>query len=297
MKNFVVGDNLGKNLANHLNWKFIKIEERIFPDGEIQPRLSKEEKGDKTILILQKKTKENINAYLFKYFLLARKLKNLFSTVIGIMPYFPYARQDDEFRKGEILSSLYLAEILEKNLDIFLTISLHEHRKKIKELFKIPAYNLSFFSELAKEFKNFEPKTTVVIGPDSEAKNFVNDFCKNFPAEKIILNKKRNVNSGKLNFSFNAAKLINFKGKEAIIVDDMTSTGDTLLEVAEIIKKMGVKSISFAFIHSILGDDSVKKLKKINPKKIVLTNTLENSFFSVDITKPLTEYLKNIKII
>jgi len=64
MENLVIGDGLAKRLAQQLNLDFISIEDRVFPDGEVQPRLEKEKKANKAILIFQKKQNENINAYL-----------------------------------------------------------------------------------------------------------------------------------------------------------------------------------------------------------------------------------------
>jgi len=100
------------------------------------------------------------------------------------MPYLPYARQDFIFREGEPLSSLYIAELIEKNADVFITCNMHEHRKKIGDLFKIPAYNVFLFQDLAEKFEDFSPSNSIVIGPDKESKAFVDDFCKKFPAEK-----------------------------------------------------------------------------------------------------------------
>jgi len=288
MENLVIGDKLAQKLARRLNLNFILIEDRIFPDGEVQPRLEKEEEFDKAILIFQKKQKEDINAYLIKYFLLLRKLKELAQEIICIMPYLPYARQDSIFQEGEPLSSLYISELIEKNADVFITCNMHEHRKKIGDLFKIPAHNVFLFQNLAEKFEVFSPSNSVAIGPDKESKAFVDDFCKKFSAEKIVFEKTRDVKTGKIDFSYN--KNYDFTNKDVIIVDDIVSTGKTILQAAEIAKKLKAKTISFAFVHSIFGDKAIKQLSKINPKKIVFTNTLENSCFSVDITKPIARY-------
>lgn len=61
------------------------------------------------------------------------------------------------FLKKEPLSALYLAELIEQNLALFLTFNMHEHRKRIRDLFTIPAYNVSLFQDLAKNFKNLTP--------------------------------------------------------------------------------------------------------------------------------------------
>jgi len=295
MENLVIGDGLAKRLAQQLNLDFISIEDRVFPDGEVQPRLEKEKKANKAILIFKKKQNENINAYLIKYFLLLRKIKDLAQETICIMPYFSYARQDSIFREGEPLSSLYIAELIEKNADVFITCNMHEHRKKIGDLFKIPAYNVFLFQDLAKEFKDFSSSNSIVIGPDRESKAFVEDFCQKFPAEKIVFEKTRDVKTGKISFLFD--KNYDFTGKDVIIVDDIVSTGRTILQAAEIAQKFKAKTISFAFVHSIFGDKAVEELSKINPKKIVFTNTLESSRFALDIIKPIAKYLLENKLV
>ncbi|MDD5760567.1 MAG: ribose-phosphate diphosphokinase [Candidatus Pacebacteria bacterium] len=290
MDKVVIGDDLGKKLGQELKMPFISFEDRIFNDGEVQPRLAKEEKTKEAILIIQKKQKENINSYLVKYLLLLRKIRDLSQKTIAIMPYLPYSRQDSVFREGEPLSSLYLAELIEKNTDVFLTCNMHEHRKKIRDLFKIPAYNVFLFEEMAEKFKEFSPSNTIVIGPDREAEAFVDNFCRNFPASKLIFEKHRNKETGKVNFIYpeNTGDIL--KGKEVIIVDDIVSTGGTILETAKIIKQFQIKTINFAFVHSIFGDEVIDRLAIIGPKKIIFTNTLENLHYAVDIIKPLARY-------
>lgn len=294
MESLVIGDDLAEKLAKLLNLEAILVAERIFPDGELQPRLQREKQAEQIILILQKKAKENINDYLVKYLLLARKAKDLAKKVIGIMPYLPYTRQDAIFQEGESLSASYIDELIEKNLDVFITCNLHEHRKRIKDLFKIPAYNLFLFKDLAEKFQDFNAKETVVIGPDREAKTFVDDFCLNFSSQKLVFLKQRDVKTGKITFSYSEE---NLQDKEAIIVDDMVATGGTILEAAKIIQKLKAKTISFAFIHPIFGDQSIESLTKINPKRIITTNTIENSKYELDIVEPLAKFLKKeIKI-
>lgn len=287
MKNFVIGDNIAYNLAKLLNWEYLKIEERIFPDGEVLPKIEKEEKINQAILVFNKK-EENINSYLIKFFLLSRKLKEISQKVIGIMPYYPYARQDAVFFEGEPISSLYLAELIEKNLDVFVTCNLHEHRKKISELFKIPAYNLSLFDDLAMFFKDYKINQSVIVGPDREAKQFLDDFSKNFPAEKYVFLKQRNAETGEINFF---EPEFDFYNKEIIIVDDILSTGKTLVEVAKKVKEKGGKSISFAFVH-LLNKEGIELLKELGPKKIITTNTLDNNFYQLDIANSLASFLK-----
>lgn len=288
MKNVVIGDNLALKIANFLNWQYLKVEERVFNDGEILPRLEKEEKINQAILVFNKKENENINSYLIKFILLSYKLKEISSKLIGIMPYLPYSRQDAVFLEGEPLSSVYISNLIEKNLDVFITCNLHEHRKKINQLFSIPSYNLSLFKDLSSYFSDFDYKKTVVVAPDREAKNYVDDFCLNFPAQKYIFLKQRDAKTGEISFLENN---FDFSSKEVIIVDDIVSSGKTLLEVAKKVKEKGALSISFAFVH-LIDKSGYENLKKLDCKRIITTNTIENPFYNLDISLPLANFLK-----
>lgn len=289
MVTFVLGDSLGEELAQLLDLPVLPIRETVFPDGEIKPAFLNEAKGERGILLLQKKEKESINDYLIKFFLLARKAKELFSQVIGVMPYLPYARQDAVFAEGEPVSALYVAELIEKNLDMFITFNMHEHRKRIKELFRIPAYNLFLFHELAAHFQDFDPQQTIVLGPDRESKTFLDDFCQSWPATKMLLQKTRDNKTGEIEFIYQPT---NFQDKDVIIVDDIISTGGTLLKAAQIAKQLNAKSLSFAVVHSLFGDQSLEILKGMEPKKIITTNTLANSQYKVDFVPSLANFLQ-----
>lgn len=288
MKDFVVGDNLAFELSKLLGFDYLKVEERIFSDGEVLPKLEKEPKINQAILIYQKKQLENINSYLIKYLFLSKKLKEISQKVIGVMPYYPYARQDAVFLEGEPVSSLYLAQILEKSLDIFITCNPHEHRQKLSNLFTIPAYNVSLFKEMSEFFNDFDLKKTVLVAPDREAKTFIDEFSQNFSSEKYVFLKQRNAQTGEIEF---LESDFDFRDKEAIIVDDVLSTGKTLLEIAQKVKNKGTKSVSFAFVH-LLNESAMDLIKSVSPKKIITTNTLENRYFKLNIVKPLTNFLK-----
>jgi len=287
----VVGDNLAKKLSRCLQAKYSPTEDRIFPDGELQPRLLKEQPAKVSILILRKKRNETINDYLIKFFLLSRKLKDISKKVIGIMPYFAYARQDKIFRKGEPFSVKYIAELIEKNIDIFITIDSHEHRIKNRQLFSIPVFNLSVFKLLAKKFKEFKLKNTLVVGPDKESKKHVDDFVEIFKSQYLIFIKKRNLSTGKIRHL--VPKKLDLKNKNLIIVDDIISSGGTIIEIIKLAKKFGAKTISLAFVHGVLVGNAVEKLKKLKPLKMISTNTIENPFEAVDVVPELARFLKN----
>lgn len=288
MTNVIIGNKKNKFLADKLKWEFWLLKEKQFPDSEIKPILPYEKKINTAILILEKENHELINDYLIKFFLVSRKLKELASKVIGVLPYLPYARQDDIFRPGEPLSSVYIAELLEYNVDTIITFNMHEHRKQISDLFSIPAYNISLFKDLALCFKNLNPEKVVLIGPDQESSQFINDFKQNFPASSYILHKTRNSLTGKVSFQEKTLPLTN---KDVIIVDDIVSSGGTIKLLINLLKKAKVRNIYLAFVHAILGNKTIIELKKLGIKKVITTNTFNNDYYQVNYLDSLWHFL------
>lgn len=286
----IVGDNLAKKLSQCLQAKYSPIEERTFPDGELQPRLLKERPAEISILIFRKKRSETINDYLINFFLLSRKLKDISKKVIGIMPYFPYARQDKIFRKGEPFSAKYIAELIEKNIDIFITVNSHEHREKNSQLFSIPVFNLSVFKLLAQKIKEFKLKNTLVIGPDKESKKYVDEFVKSFESQYLIFSKKRDLRTGKIRL---IQKKLDLRDKNLIIVDDIISSGGTIIGIIRLAKKFKAKTVSLAFVHGLLIGNAIRKIKEFKPLKMISTNTIENPFEIIEIVPEIAHLLKN----
>ncbi len=206
------------------------------------------------------------------------------------MPYLPYSRQDKIFQKGEPLSAKYIAGFLEKNLDIFVTVNMHEHRRIIKDNFSIPAYNISVFGLAAKRFLAIKQKSEwIAVGPDKESERFVKDFIKECPIDYVILSKQRNVKTGEVSF---ISPKKDFKGKKVIILDDIASSGTTLIKAAKLIKKMGAESVGFIICHGLFIEGALRNLRKLNPFLIAATNTVANPIAVYNIIDVISPFLR-----
>lgn len=295
-KLIIVGDDLAKKIASAVGAKFVAVEEKIFPDGETKPRLKilKEIEAKTAILIMRKKDKEAINDYLVKFLLLGRKLKDCSKKVIGVMPYLPYARQDKVFRPGEPFSAGYWAEFLEKIFDVFITVNMHEHRLKINQMFSAQAYNLSLFKGVAKhigsQLNRAEKNKIILVGPDKEAKRFVDDFRKGLPLDFLVLEKERNIKTGKVKFRLPRIEL---GGREALIVDDVASSAKTLIKAAGLIKKKGASAVSFVVCHGLFVEGALNSLKKMKPRRLIVSNTIINPAANYDVSPLIADFLRN----
>ena len=149
----VIGDELGRKLAHELNVDYLSVEHRVFPDGEVNFKLSSDKIDEEIILLERKRENENVNSYLARYYFLTRALFDAGCDISLVMPYFVYARQDQIFRKGEPLSSQYVADLFDPLISDFITVTAHTHRRdSIQPMFThAKAKNLSGVPALASE--------------------------------------------------------------------------------------------------------------------------------------------------
>lgn len=164
----------------------------------------------------------------------------------------------------------------------------HLHRKnKLEKLFKIKAKKLTANPLIADYIKK-HIKNPVIIGPDEESYKWARNVAEMLGVESRILKKKR-YSSYHVEVKLN--RKIDLRNKNVVIVDDIISTGNTILQTAKILKKLGAKKIYCICVHGIFVNDALKKLKqsKIN---VISTNTIPNKVAKIDVSGVIGEELR-----
>jgi ribose-phosphate pyrophosphokinase len=278
---------LGIKVAEELNLKAILIESKIFPDGESYIRIP-EEKVDEELILIQS-TYPPQNKHLIELFLMLDAAKDLGAKkIITIVPYLAYARQDKRFRFGEAISIKVLAKLIEEaGASKFITFNIH--KEKILEFFNIKSINLSGASAIGNYFLQKGILHPYVIAPDKGAYQLAMEVAKVLNAECTYFEKKRDKATGSVETEF---KELNVKGKVAIIVDDIISTGSTIANVAEILKKQGAEKIYAACIHPILIEDAQKRMKIAGINEVLGTDCIPSEVSKITIAPILAEALR-----
>lgn len=205
-----------------------------------------------------------------------------------VATYFPYFRQDKRFNKGECVSIEVLGKMLDKCLDEIIVINPHLHRKKsLKEIFRIKTRELTTKDLIHEYLIGKVDESYVFIGPDKESSQWIKILAKRFRARCIILNKKR-FNASKVKIS--ERKLAGMKAKNAVVIDDMVSTGNTLIQAARGLRKAGVKNIIFICTHGLFLNDSLERIRKYG--KIIASNTIGNKVARIDVSGLIAESLR-----
>ncbi len=275
---------LAKNLSKKLKAQLIKSVVHYFPDGEGKITLGSTPKN-KTIVVVQS-TFPPVDSNLIQALSLVSKAKQYTSDVIAVIPYMGYARQDREFLDGEIVTMEVIAKLFQAaGAKKIIVVDIHSMMGLKK--FKISARNVSAAPELVKFFKKLHLKNPLVVSPDLGGINRAKEFASLLNTDFIALQKQRDRKTGKVKII--NSKLENVAGRDLILVDDMISTGGSIIKATEFLKKQKCKSVFVACTHALLMNDAEKKIKKAGVTRIVSANTISGNTALVDVSRVIAK--------
>ena len=284
-KNVVISGSasydLARNVAKKLKASFIKTDLKVFPDGENKITFKKIPKNDAKIIIVQS-IHPPVNSHLIEMLSIIAKAKEFSSNITAIVPYMGYARQDKEFLPGEIITMQVIAKLF-KAVGVSRMIVVDIHSMIGLKYFKFPVKNISAIPELVKYFKKMRLTNPIVISPDIGGVERTKEFAKLFHSDFITLTKQRDRKSG--NVKIITSNLDEVRGKDLILIDDIISTGGSIIKATEFLKKQKCKRIFVACTHALLVDDAAKRIKKSGVSEIISTNTIPGKTSILDISK------------
>ena len=278
---------LARKIAKKSKKKFSKIFVSRFPDSETYLRFDTKVKNRKIILV--QSFYGNVNDDLVEAMFAAATARSLGAKKISLVaPYFPYFRQDKRFRKGECINIEIVAKLIDSYFDEIFIIDPHLHRKnKLSNIFRIKSHNLTANSLIA-DYIEKNIKNPVLIGPDIESYKWAEKTAKMIKCDYTILRKLR---KSAREVKVKMKEKIDFKDRNAVIVDDIISTGHTLLETIKHLKRLGAKKITCIAVHGLFAENALEKLRKTGAK-IIATNTIPNPVAKIDVSGLVAESLQ-----
>lgn len=282
------GRHLGYAIAKKLNEKHSGLIVDKFPDDELHIRSGSELKNK--VVVLVQSFYKNISDCIIEIILAAKTAQELGAKKIALAaPYFPYLRQDKRFHKGEAVSQRIIAGLIDKYFDEVYIMDPHLHRKnKLENIFRIKSKKLTANPLIADYIKK-NIKNPVVIGPDEESYKWAKNVAEILDIESAILKKKR-YSSYHVEVKLN--KKVNLKNKNAVVIDDIISTGHTILETAKILRKSGARKIYCICVHGIFVNNALNKLRKAKIN-VVSTNTIPSEVAKIDVSGVIASSLRS----
>ncbi len=280
---------LGVKVARLLNSEVAAVSFKDFPDGETYVRIDADLKGRDVLLIQSTYNPQDKN--LIQLFLLIDAVKQMNPEKLRVVvPYLAYARQDKQFKKGEPLSIKVIEEIIEKlGVDELYTIDIHE--PKVLNHLKIKAKDLSAMPLFGDYFKKKKMSNPLVIAPDDGAIHRAETVAKILDSEYVSLDKFRDKDTGEIKMDY---KELNVKKRDAVIVDDIISTGGTMIKAIQMIKNQGGGSVYVAATHTILIGEAKSKILSAGAAEIIGTDTIPSETSLVSVAPLIAEQFKGL---
>ncbi len=282
----IVSCSHGRHIGKKIGKKHADLIVDKFPDGELRVRISASVKGKKVFLV--QSFYKDISDCIIEVILAAKTCKELGAKKVSLIaPYFPYMRQDKRFRTGEAISQRIIGQLTDEYFDAIYTIDPHLHRThSLKQVFKIKSVELSATKSMA-EYIQRKIKNPIIIGPDAESSQWAEEVAKLVGTASRVLAKRR-YSSYHVEVKLN--REIDLKNKSAVIIDDIVSTGHTILEAVKILEKFRPKKIYCICTHGIFVNDALEKLAK-EGIKVISTNTIPSKVSKIDVSDAINEKL------
>ncbi len=229
-----------------------------------------------------------VDSNLLELLSIVSKVQKFSSKVYAVIPYMGYARQDREFLGGEIVTIGVVGKLLRAaGVKKVLTVDIHS-KIALKEL-KISSENVSAMNVLVKHFKKLKMKEPLVVSPDMGGQERAEKFANLLKTDFIALKKHRDRKTGKVNI---LSDRVNVKNRDLVLVDDMISTGGSIVKATQFLKKQKCRRVFVACTHALLVNDAAKKIKKAGVSQIVSTNTIPGESAKVDVSRVIADALK-----
>ncbi len=288
MSKYVVigGDSsqvLARRIAKKLKAGYVNTSTRTFPDGESKITIKKIPK--KKIIIVVQSTFPPVDSNLLHLLSIVSQARKYSSKIYAVIPYLGYARQDREFLDGEVVTVSVVGKML-KSVGTKKIIVVDIHSKLALRQLKISSENVSAILNLANYIKRLKLKNPLVVSPDQGGTERASEFAEALKSDFIALKKHRDRKTGKINIITTKASV---KDRDLILVDDMISTGGSIIKATQFLKKQKCRRIYVACTHGLFVNDAEKKIKQAGVTQIISTNTIPSNSSKVDVSKILAE--------
>ncbi|SFB86182.1 ribose-phosphate pyrophosphokinase [Marinospirillum celere] len=278
-----IADNLIEELGavtGHLDY-------RHFPDGESYLRVESEVNGQDCLLVC---SLHDPNPKFLPLIFTAEVLRELGAKRIALVaPYLSYMRQDKRFKSGECITSRHFASLVSRSFDFLVTVDPHLHRyQSLDEIYGLKSLVLQSAPSVA-QWITQQVYKPLLLGPDSESEQWVAEVARLADAPFEVLEKVR---SGDLDVEVSVPHVDQYLDHTPVLVDDIISSGRTLLNTLEHLNKAGMQPAVCIGTHGLFGANAWELLKAGPTQKVVTSNSVPHPSNAIDLAPALAEGLK-----
>lgn len=274
-------------LAEQLHCPYKPVDVHRFPDGEALVRIP-------TVLpshVIVCRSLNKPDAKLIELLLtIAAAREHGAETITLVAPYLCYMRQDKAFKPGEAVSQPIIGKFLAQQIDEIITVDAHLHRVTHLQL-AVPckrAVNLSAVPSMV-TFLRDNSDNPILIGPDRESEQWVAALAKARQFDYAVCHKQR-LSDRRVHVAL--PENVSVTKREAVIVDDMVTTGHTLAETARALLNAGAAKVHCLVTHPLFVDEAEKLLHQAGVTHIWSTDSITHSTNAIALAPLLAQSLR-----
>jgi ribose-phosphate pyrophosphokinase len=278
--------DLANNIAKRLSAELVVASLRIFSDGESSIRLGKVSSH----CVIVQSTHPPTDRNLMQLLMMAKKCTDDGARdLCAVIPYLGYARQDRAFVEGEVVSIGVVAKLFEAvGLKHVITVDIHS---QIAMSYFGSIQNVSSVRLLADYATRMQLHNPVAVSPDAGGIHRAKEFARQLNIDFISFKKSRHRVTGEI--SIDERVDLNISNRDAILIDDIISTGGSIIKAAEVLHKLGVRNIYAMCAHALLIQDAAQNIKSAGVHDIISTNSVPGEHSRVDLSPEITSALNS----
>lgn len=276
-------------LATQLGVPFHEIRTHFFPDGEM--RVTVGPAAPTTIIYVSlDRPNDKLIALMFAAEALRREGAR---RLVLLSPYLCYMRQDAAFHAGEAISQRVIGPLLARCVDRVITVDAHLHRTSdIRAVFPgMQSDNLSAMPAISDALRKavLDP-STVVAGPDAESRSWVGDLAGRLGLSHTVAQKTRR---GDRSVAIEFQNRADIAGRPALIVDDIVSSGGTIIACAKALIAAGATAIDAVVTHALFPEALCGEMASSGIRSIRSTYSVPHSTNAIVLDELFVDALKD----
>lgn len=279
---------LGAPLATAIDAATAQLGRRRFPDGESYLRVLDDVQGRDCVILADL---ANPDPEFLPLVFLAESLREFGARQVGLVaPYLSYMRQDIRFNTGEALTSAIFARQLSRQVDWLVTVDPHLHRwHSLDQIYGIPSRVVHGAALLGEWLRG--QSGLLLVGPDAESEQWVSAIAAQSGHPFVVGSKQR---LGDRNVVISLPDLAPWRGHTAYIIDDVISSGHTVLRCIEALQAQGLQRIACACVHGLFADGVDRRLLESGLEVLASTNTIPHPTNRLDISPLLAAPVREL---
>jgi len=276
---------LAERLAAALAWPLQPLARHRFPDGETRLRLPPRLPARVALL----RGLQQPNDKLTELWLAAAGARELGAAQLALAsPYLAYMRQDIAFTPGEVVSQRHVGRLLALAFDAVVTIDPHLHRVRTMDEVVPGRRGVALSAApLLGQWIAAQVPGALLVAPDEEAEQWVAAAAHAHGLRYLVARKQR-LGDHEVRVSLPPADL---QGRAVVLLDDVASTGRTLVDAASALRARGAASVDVAVTHGLFVGDAVARLHACGVRRVWSTDSVPHPSNCVSVAPLLAQAL------